>query len=87
VTSSGRQLVYGPDKQPTTGELLWSGVRAVYEVDLGVHVARIVATLPSRGDRTAFRAAIDVIWKVVDPSSVVLTGLGDVKQAVSPSLL
>jgi hypothetical protein len=87
VTSSGRQVVYRPDKQPTTGELLWSGARAVYEVDLGVHVTQIVATPPSQGDKTAFRAVIDVIWRVTDPAKVVLTGLGDVRQAVSPSLL
>src|SRR4051812_46657765 len=32
VTSSGRRMVYGPDNQPTTGELLWSGIRAMYDV-------------------------------------------------------
>lgn len=87
VTNSGRQAVYGPDKHPTTGELLWSGARTVYEVDLGVHVTQIVATPPSQGDKTAFRAVIDVIWNVIDPAKVVLTGLSDVRQAVSPSLL
>lgn len=87
ATSSGHQIVYWPDKQPTMGELLWSGIRTVYEVDLGVHVTQIVAAPPSQGDTTTFRAAIDVIWKVIDPSKVVLTGLGDVRQAVSPSLL
>jgi len=87
VTSSGRQVVYGADKQPTTGELLWSGVRAVYEVDLGVHVTQILDLPPSRGDQTAFCAAIDVIWQVVAPTKVVLTGLDDVARAISPSLL
>jgi hypothetical protein len=87
VTNSGRRVVCQPDKHPTTGELLWSGARTVYEVDLGIHVIRIVATPPSQGDKTAFRAVIDVIWKVADPAKVVLTGLSDVRQAVSPSLL
>lgn len=87
VTSPGRHLVHWPDKQPTIGELLWSGIRTVYEIDVGIHVTQIVATPPSHGDNATFRADIDMIWRVVDPSKVVLTGLGNVQQAVSPSLL
>jgi hypothetical protein len=87
VTSSGRRVVYGPGKQPTTGELLWGGVRMVYDVDLGSHVTQIVAAPPSRGDKIAFRADIDVIWHVTDASAVVLAGVDDVRRITAPSLL
>jgi hypothetical protein len=87
VSSSGQCVEYRPDRQPTTGELLWGGTRMVYDVDLGVHVARIEAAPPSRGDKVAFRATIDLIWQVTDASKVVLAGIDDVRQAVSPSLL
>lgn len=87
VTSSGRCVEYRPDKQPTTGELVWGGIRTVYEVDLGVHLAQIEASPPSDGDRVSFAATADLLWRVTDPTKVVLAGIDDVRKAISPSLL
>lgn len=87
VTSSGRRLVCRPEKQPTTGELLWGGYCTAYDVDLGVHVTQLVATSPSQGDKIAFRATLDLIWTVVSPEDVVLTGVDDVRIALAPFLL
>jgi hypothetical protein len=87
VTRAGRCLTYPPDGQPTTGELVWNGVRAVYEVDLGEHVSEVREELPSRGDSISFRATIDLVWRVVDPARVVRAGLADVRTAVSPPML
>lgn len=87
VTSSGRCVEYRPEKQPTTGELLFSGVRTMYDVDLSVHVTQLEAAPPSNGDKIAFSANIDLIWQVIQPSKVVLSGVSDVRQAVAPVLL
>lgn len=87
VTGNGRSIEYSPEKQPTTGELLWSGVRAVYDVDLGVHVTQIEASPPSHGDKIAFHAVVDLVWQVAKPAVTVRTGIQDVGRAVSPSLL
>jgi hypothetical protein len=87
VTSSGRCIGYPPNLPPTTGELLWSGARTMYEVDLGVHVTQIEAAPPSHGDKIAFHANIDLVWQVINPSKVVRAGIKDVGQAVSPFLL
>src|SRR5205823_4117968 len=87
VTSAGRRKVCWPQEQPTTGELLWGGYCMAYDVDLGVHVTQLEATSPSQGDKIAFRAAIDLIWKVEHPEQVVLVGLDDVRLALAPFLL
>lgn len=87
VTSAGRRKVCGPEEQPTTGELLWGGYRMAYDVDLGIHVTQLEATSPSKGDMIAFRAAMDLIWKVEKPEKVVLAGVDDVRLALAPFLL
>ncbi len=87
VSSSGHAVEYPPDKQPTTGELLWGGARTMYDIDTGVHVTQIEAAPPSHGDKVAFHASVDLVWRVVDPSKVVLNGVKDVGMTVSPFLL
>lgn len=87
VTRSGRNIVFPPDRQPTVGELLWQGVRRVYEVDTGAHWTRIETELPSRGDHFAFRAEIDLRWRAVDPLLVVTSGLTEVRHVLTPLLL
>ncbi|GAA2795244.1 hypothetical protein GCM10010470_32800 [Saccharopolyspora taberi] len=66
---------------------MMKGIRTVYEVNMGRHVIRIEADLPSRGDAFDFRADIDVHWRVSDPSRVVLDGVPDVRAALSPAIL
>jgi len=87
VKSSGNHIEYPPDQQPTMGELLWGGMRTMYEVDLGMHVVQIEDELPSRGDRVHFRAVVDLVWRVENPSEVVRQDVKDVRELVSPILL
>ncbi|CAM3354406.1 hypothetical protein KIPE111705_04340 [Kibdelosporangium persicum] len=87
MKQSGAYVEYGPERQRTTGELLFSGIRTVYNVDLGVHVVRIEASPPSRGDKMSFRATMDLVWQVTDPSTVVKSGIRDVRRTLTPSLL
>jgi hypothetical protein len=71
LTVKGRYLVFYPDQQPTVGELFWKRIRTIYEVDLGQHQASFEADIPSRGDAFSFHAAVDLQWRVTDPSEVV----------------
>jgi len=87
LTRSGRTLVFPPDVQPTTGELLWKRVRQVYEIDTGAHLTRIEVDLPSQGDQFLFCAVVDLRWRAVDPARVVASGLDDVRQELSSGLL
>ncbi|MBB5850197.1 hypothetical protein ACFQ05_23590 [Amycolatopsis umgeniensis] len=87
VTSAGRRVVCRPEKHPTTGELLWSGYRMAYDVDLGVHVVQLEATSPSEGDKIAFRVSVDLIWTVESPEKVVSAGISDVRLALAPFVL
>ncbi|MBP2473118.1 hypothetical protein JOF53_001990 [Crossiella equi] len=87
LTRSGRFVEYPPDRQPTTGELLWNSVRTVYDIDMGSHVSQVEIELPSRGDEVTFRAVVDLVWRVVRPSEVVASGLTDVRRSLTPLLL
>jgi hypothetical protein len=80
-------VVFGPGRPPTLGELLWTGIRTVYEVDLGLHHTNIRTDLPSAGDAFPFHAEIDVQWRVTDPYRVVVDGIKDVREALTPRLL
>jgi hypothetical protein len=87
MLANGRLVVFGKDKQPTTGELLWGGYRALYEVDLSMRRLELVITLPSAGDAFAFRADVDVQWHVTEPKLVVGNGITDIRKVVVPLLL
>lgn len=87
VTRSGQRLLFGVDAQPTVGELVWRRVVRVYEVDTGTHTAHVSVELPSRGDLFAFRADIDLVWRAVDPLTVVAKGVSSVREVLTPQLL
>jgi hypothetical protein len=87
VLGNGRLVEFGRDKQPTTGELLWGGYRALYEVDLSLRRLGLEITLPSSGDTFVFRTTVDVQWRVSDPKLVVQTGIRDVRTVMVPLLL
>jgi hypothetical protein len=87
VLANGRLVVFGRDKQPTTGELLWGGYRALFEVDLSLRRLSLEITLPSTGDAFVFRADVDVQWRVTDPKLVVGAGIIDIRKVVVPLLL
>ncbi|PPK71155.1 hypothetical protein V5P93_003019 [Actinokineospora auranticolor] len=87
VTRAGENLLFPPERQPTKGELLWRRARRVYEVDTGTHMTHIEAELPSRGDRFAFRAVIDLRCQVVDPVLLVTSGVRRLREMVAPALL
>lgn len=87
VTARGVPYVFTPDQQPTMGELIWKGARALYEVDMGLHQTRIEADLPSTGDAFAFHAVVDVQWRVREPAKIVSDGITDVREVLAPPML
>jgi hypothetical protein len=87
VLANGSLVVFGRDKQPTTGELLWGGYRALFEVDLSLRRLGLEITLPSAGDAFLFRADVDVQWRVTDPKLVVRAGVIDIRKLLVPLLL
>ncbi|MBN6042026.1 hypothetical protein [Amycolatopsis sp. 195334CR] len=87
VLSTGELRVFAPDEQPTTGELLWSGYRTMYDVDLSRRRLALELSVPSKGDAFAFRANVDLRWKVEEPRKVVAEGITDIRRLVVPLLL
>jgi hypothetical protein len=87
VLANGRLVVFGRDKQPTTGELLWGGYRALFEVDRSLRRLGLEIPLPSAGDAFSFRADVDVQWRVTDARRVVEAGVKDIRKIVAPMLL
>jgi hypothetical protein len=87
VLGNGRIVEFGRDKQPTAGELLWGGYRAMFEVDRSLRRLGLEITLPSAGDAFVFRATVDVQWRVAEPKSVVRAGVTDIRDVMVPPLL
>lgn len=87
VLGNGRVVEFGRDKQPTTGELLWGGYRALFEVDLSLRRLGLEIRLPSSGDAFVFRTMVDVQWRVTDPRRVVMAGVTDIRDVMVPLLL
>jgi hypothetical protein len=79
-------LEFPPERVPTTGELLWSGIRRMYEVDMGLHHTNVYIELPSSGDAFAFQADVDIRWRVRDPQRIVKDTIKDVREALAPGL-
>jgi hypothetical protein len=86
VTQRGEHHSFRPDRQPTTGELLWLGSGTLYEVDMGRHWARVELEVPSRTEAFSFDAVVDVEWWVADPVPVVKHSVHDVRKALEPNL-
>lgn len=87
VLGNGRIVGFRRDEQPTTGELLWGGYRALFEVDLSLQRLRLEITLPSAGDTFVFRTTVDVQWRVTDPTLIVQSGITDIRTVMEPRLL
>jgi hypothetical protein len=87
VHTSGRLVEFPRQQQPTVGELLWGGFRAVYEVDMSLRQLNLEITLPSEGGTFVFRAGVDVQWRVDNPKLVVEKGVTDLRTVVIPPLL
>jgi hypothetical protein len=87
ILGNGRVVEFGRDKQPTTGELLWGGYRALFEVDRSMNRLGLEIALPSSGDTFVFRTMVDVQWKVTDPKRVVMAGVTDIRDVMVPLLL
>lgn len=87
MLGNGRLVEFGRDKQPTTGELLWGGYRALYEVDLSMQRLGLEIRLPSSGDAFVFRTIVDVQWRVTDPKLIVRTGITNIRTVMEPILL
>lgn len=84
VYQRGDHLVIWPHERKHV--LLHRRPVTVYEIDLGLHRARVTADLPSRGHAGSFRATIDVQWRVFDPSAIVRHRVLDTEDALSAVL-
>jgi len=85
VYSRGEHQVIWPHERSRV--LLHRRPATVYEVDLGLHHARVTADLPSRGYSASFHATISVHWRVLDPSAVVRHQVLDIGETLSADLL
>jgi hypothetical protein len=86
ITSDGEYLVVPPGK-PITSGMRRRQIECLCEIDMGRHVTHIEHELPSMGDAFAFRASIDVQWRVADPVRVVMDDLIDAEAVLTPLLL
>ncbi|NYI05847.1 hypothetical protein [Allostreptomyces psammosilenae] len=86
-TASGRLKAYPPQQLPTRGELVGSGFRTLYEVNLASHHLTFAHRLPAEGDVFHFQAETDVTWRVLRPEVVVQHGVRDVRTLVEPRLV
>jgi hypothetical protein len=87
VTASGDHQVWSATKQPRHSELFLTGIRLLYEVDMGLHQIGLEAKLPSENEAFEFHADIEVQWRVADATQVVRDHVTDVREALRPVLL
>jgi hypothetical protein len=85
VYHSGEHQVIWPHER--TRVRLHRRPATVYEVDLGIHQARIEEDLPSQGHSGSFHAKITVDWRVLDPSAIVRHQVLDIRQSLYADLL
>jgi phage host-nuclease inhibitor protein Gam len=85
VYQRGDHLVIWPHERKHV--LLHRRPVTMYEIDLGLHRARVTADLPSWGYAGSFRATIDVQWRVFNPSAIVRHRVLDIEEALSAALL
>lgn len=85
VYQRGDHLVIWPHERKHV--LLHRRPVTMYEIDLGLHRARVTADLPSRGHAGSFRSTIDVQWRVFDPSAIVRHRVLDIQDALFAALL
>lgn len=87
VKGDGSLDAFAWPAQPTTGELVWGGYRAVYDVDMSLRNLTLDIALPSSGDAFVFRTEVDVQWQVEKPKTVVAEGIRDIRRLLVPQLL
>ena len=85
VYQRGDHLVIWPHERKHV--LLHRRPVTMYEIDLGLHHARVTTDLPSRGHAGSFHATIDVQWRVFNPSAVVRHRVVDIEETLSAALL
>jgi hypothetical protein len=76
VDSKGRVLA--PEHPMTLGEVVWGGLRRMYEVDIAEHRAQFHAQVPCREKGFSFDVEFQLSWRVNDPARIVQDGCEDV---------
>jgi hypothetical protein len=82
--SGGHQVIWPHER---TRVHLHRRPATVYEVDLGIHHARVEEDLPGQGHSGSFHAKITVDWRVLDPSAVVRHQVMDIGKSLYADLL
>jgi hypothetical protein len=82
--SGGHQVIWPHER---TRVHLHRRPATIYEVDLGIHHARVEEDLPSQGHSGSFHAKISVDWRVLDPSAVVRHQVLDIGKSLYADLL
>jgi hypothetical protein len=82
--SGGHQVIWPHER---TRVHLHRRHATIYEVDLGIHHARVEEELPSKSHSGSFHAKISVDWRVLDPSAVVRHRVLDIGKSLYADLL
>ena len=82
--SGGHQVIWPHER---TRVHLHRRPATIYEVDLGIHHARVEEDLPSQGHSGSFHAKITIDWRVLDPSAVVRHQVLDTGNSLYADLL
>ena len=85
VYHSGEHQVIWPHER--TRVHLHRRPATVYEIDLGIHHARVEEDLPSQGHTASFHAKISIDWRVLDPSAIVRHQVMDISKSLYADLL
>jgi len=85
VYQRGDHLVIWPHERKRV--LLHRRPVTMYEIDLGLHHARVTGDLPSRGQAGLFHTAITVQWRVFDPSAIVRHRVRDIEETLAAALI
>ncbi|MFH8788713.1 hypothetical protein [Streptomyces roseoverticillatus] len=74
TTAQGGLDTFLPPSRPSRAEVATRRWTTVYEVDMGLHDAGAVLSLPSSNDAFLFEVTLTCSWQVLDPAAFVSSG-------------
>ncbi|MGK5546100.1 PE-PGRS family protein [Streptomyces sp. URMC 127] len=74
TTAQGGLDPFLPPSRPSRAEVATRRWTTVYEVDMGLHDAGAVLSLPSSNDAFLFEVTLSCSWQVLDPAAFVASG-------------
>jgi hypothetical protein len=86
VFVDGKGRVHAPAQPMTLSEVVWGGLRRMYEVDMREYPAKFHAQVPCREKGFSFDVDFELSWRVHDPERIVRDGRTDVERALKRAL-